>query len=74
MIYQYEASAPLVGREKVGFELVATQGANPVDRVLERGVAIDFTNDESNALSETLGQLKTKRTHFFHDPKQVDFK
>ena len=71
MSYSFEASPSIKGREKLAYDLVASQGANRIDRILERGLAVDFTNAESNALSEVVGQLKAKRTHFFHDPKQV---
>ena len=72
MVYRYEASAPISGREKKVFDLISSQGSNRVDRLLERGLGIDFTNDESNGLYEILGQLKAKRTHLFSDPKQVN--
>ena len=71
MVYRYEASAPLGGREKKAFDLITSQGSNRVDRIVERGMAIDFTNQESNCIYEILGQLKSKRTHFFVDPRQV---
>ena len=71
MKFSYEVPPPLAGREKVAFETVTSQGSSPVDRIVERGIEIDFSNNETNALWEVVGQLKAKRTRLFHDPKQV---
>ena len=73
MVFRYDASAPINGKEKRIFDLISSQGSNRVDRLIERGVGIDFTNPESNGFYEVLGQLKTKRTHLFADPRQVNF-
>ena len=70
-VYKYEASATISGKEKQAYDLISSQGANRIDRILERGLTIDFTNEESNLLLEATGQLCAKRTHFFNDPKQV---
>ena len=72
MSYKYDISAPIVGREKKVFDLIASQGANRVDRLIERGLGLDFSNAESNGFYDILGQLKAKRTHLFSDPKQVN--
>ena len=74
MRYQYDASAPISGKEKKVFDLISSQGSNRIDRLVERGVGIDFTNAESNGFYDIIGQLKTKRTHLFSDPKQVIFR
>ena len=71
MDFEYQASAPYKGREKNSFEFISCQGSSPVDRLIERGVEVDFSNQEVDCLWEVLGELKGKRSHFWHDPKQV---